>query len=63
MSDQITDIIIQDCPIRDVLSHICGKWSLLVIYVMHQNGSIAREKVNIKTLHIAQILSGYVEAR
>lgn len=31
--------------------------------LMHQNGIIAREKLNIKTLHIAQILSGYVEAR
>lgn len=26
--------------------------------LMHQNGIIAREKLNIKTLHIAQILSG-----
>lgn len=28
--------------------------------LMHQNGIIAREKLNIKTLHIAQILSGNV---
>ena len=35
MNNQITDTIIQDCPIRNVLSHICGKLSLLVIYVMH----------------------------
>ncbi len=28
--------------------------------LMHQNGLIAREKLNIKTLHIAQILSGNV---
>ncbi len=40
MSNQITDTIFQDCPIRNVLAHICGKWSLLVIYVMHRNESI-----------------------
>lgn len=40
MSNQTTDTIFKDCPIRNVLAHICGKWSLLVIYVMHQNGSI-----------------------
>ena len=28
--------------------------------LMHQNGIIAREGLNIKTLHIAQILSGNV---
>lgn len=38
--NQITDTVISDCPIRNVLSHICGKWSLLVIYVMHQGDSI-----------------------
>ncbi len=38
--NQITDTVIPDCPIRNVLSHICGKWSLLVIYVMHQGDSI-----------------------
>ncbi len=40
MNSQLKDTIYQDCPIRNVLSHICGKWSLLVIYVMRQNGSI-----------------------
>lgn len=38
--NQITDTVIPDCPIRNVLSHICGKWSLLVIYVMRQGDSI-----------------------
>lgn len=38
--NQITDTVIPDCPIRNVLSHICGKWSLLVIYVMRQRDSI-----------------------
>ena len=38
--NQITDTVSPDCPIRNVLSHICGKWSLLVIYVMRQRDSI-----------------------
>ena len=40
MSNQIKDAIFQDCPIRKVLARICDKWSLLVIYVMHQNDNI-----------------------
>lgn len=40
MSNQITDTVFQDCPIRNVLAHVCGKWSLLVIYVMRQNDNI-----------------------
>ncbi len=40
MSNQITDTAFQDCPIRNVMAHICGKWSLLVIYVMRQNDNI-----------------------
>lgn len=38
--NQIADTVFPDCPIRNVLSHICGKWSLLVIYVMRQGDSI-----------------------
>lgn len=29
-----TDTIFIDCPIRNVLAHICSKWSLLVIHTM-----------------------------
>ena len=39
MSNQTTDTFYQDCPIRNVLTHICSKWSLLVIYMMHRNES------------------------
>ena len=31
----INDPIIQNCPIRNVLSRISDKWSLLVIYTLH----------------------------
>ena len=54
MSNQITDIIIQDCPIRNVLSHISGKWSLLVLYVMHQNDSIRFNALNRAIPDISQ---------
>ena len=52
--NQITDTIIQDCPIRNVLSHICGKWSLLVIYVMRQSDSIRFNALNRAIPDISQ---------
>ena len=33
-----TDTIFADCPIRNVLAHICSKWSLLVVYTMRSSG-------------------------
>ncbi len=54
MNNQITDTIFQDCPIRNVLAHICGKWSLLVIYVMHQNESIRFNALNRAIPDISQ---------
>ena len=54
MSNQITDTIFQDCPIRNVLAHICGKWSLLVIYVMHQHESIRFNALNRAIPDISQ---------
>lgn len=40
MNSQITDTVFQDCPVRNVLAHICGKWSLLIIYTMRNRGSM-----------------------
>lgn len=40
MSRNTTDTIFKDCPIRNVLAHICAKWSMLVIYTIHNNGNI-----------------------
>lgn len=34
MASNIKDFIFQDCPIRNVLSRICDKWSLLIIYTL-----------------------------
>ena len=54
MSNQIIDTIFQDCPIRNVLAHICGKWSLLVIYGMRQNDSIRFNALNRAIPDISQ---------
>ncbi len=54
MSNQITDTFIQNCPIRNILAHICGKWSLLVIYVMHQNDNIRFNALNRAIPDISQ---------
>lgn len=34
----IEDTLFPDCPIRNVLSRICDKWSLLVIYTLNKAG-------------------------
>ena len=34
MPKNIKESIFKDCPIRNVLSRICDKWSLLVIYTL-----------------------------
>lgn len=54
MSNQITDTFIQNCPVRNILAHICGKWSLLVIYVMHQNDNIRFNALNRAIPDISQ---------
>ena len=37
MNSPITETVFSDCPIRQVLSHVCSKWSLLVIYTLNQH--------------------------
>lgn len=34
---RILDATFPDCPIRNVISHITDKWSLLVLYTLEQN--------------------------
>lgn len=41
MARILKDTIFQDCPIRGVLSRICDKWSLLVLYTLKQHGDEA----------------------
>lgn len=31
---------IEDCPIRQVISHFSGKWSILILFVLSENNSI-----------------------
>lgn len=46
MNNITTDIIYKDCPIRSILSHVCSKWSLLIIYTIYKN-----EQMRFNTLH------------
>lgn len=42
MARMIKEMVVQDCPIRNVLARICDKWSLLVIYTLknHKDGPL-----------------------
>lgn len=48
MSNQTTDTIFKDCPIRNVLAHVCGKWSMLVLCTIHVQGKAG---VRFNVLH------------
>ena len=50
MSNPTTDTIYQDCPIRNVLAHICSKWSMLVIYLMHRSESDGKGEGEAKSI-------------
>ena len=39
MARMMKEMVFQDCPIRDVLSRICDKWSLLVIYTLNAHNA------------------------
>lgn len=38
MPKVINETVFTDCPIRNVLARISGKWSLLVLYTLDRNG-------------------------
>ena len=54
MNNDITEIVFKDCPIRNVLAHICGKWSLLVLYVINQNNNIRFNELHKSIPDISQ---------
>ena len=54
MNKNTTDTIFKDCPIRNVLAHICGKWSMLVLYTIHHNDSIRFNMLNKSIPDISQ---------
>ncbi len=54
MKQPVTDPIFKDCPIRNVLAHVCSKWSLLVIYIMQQNSPIRFNALNKAIPDISQ---------
>lgn len=39
MPRMMKEMVFQDCPIRNVLSRICDKWSLLVIYTLNAHNA------------------------
>ncbi len=40
MKRAITDSVFPDCPIRNVLSRICDKWSMLVLCTIQSEGCV-----------------------
>ncbi len=38
MIDSVQDAMFKDCPIRNVLARISGKWSILVMYALRNDG-------------------------
>lgn len=38
MIDTVQDAMFKDCPIRNVLARISGKWSILVLYALRNDG-------------------------
>ena len=39
---QKDEIFVRDCPIRNILSRISDKWSILVIFTLEQDGIVNR---------------------
>lgn len=39
MAIMMKEMVFHDCPIRNVLSRICDKWSLLVIYTLNAHNA------------------------
>lgn len=37
MAKTLKESVFKDCPIRNVLSRICDKWSLLVVYTLNNH--------------------------
>ena len=46
-STTIEDAVFPDCPIRNILTRLCDKWSLLVIYTLNK---ASKETVRFKEL-------------
>ena len=44
LHEQITDPLYPDCPIRNVLSRICGKWPILIMLVLAEKERSMRFK-------------------
>lgn len=49
-----TEMLVQNCPVRTVLSRISDKWSLLVLYTLHQASSMRFNELRKKIPDISQ---------
>lgn len=59
---------VEDCPIRNVLSHFSGKWSLLILCVLSENDStrfneISKAIPDISSKVLSDTLKGLVAHR
>lgn len=54
MECQVKEYVFKDCPIRQVLSNICGKWPLLVMYVMRSEKSLRFSTIRKRIPDISQ---------
>lgn len=36
--EDLKELVIEHCPIRNVLSRICDKWSMLIMFMLHSKG-------------------------
>lgn len=36
--EDLKELVIANCPIRNVLSRICDKWSMLILFMLHRMG-------------------------
>lgn len=43
-NDFISDPLFPECPIRNILVRVCGKWSLVVLYTLDKAGAPIRYK-------------------
>ena len=52
----IEDALFPDCPIRNILSRLCDKWSLLVIYTLNkgENGKLRFKELQREIPDISQ---------
>ena len=52
LKTEVNDALFPTCPIRNVLSRIGDKWSMLVLYTLEQHGVL---RFNTLKVHIKSV--------